>query len=240
MTRHGAVHYTQTEHGTAVLDTRAGRGRWRFLDPVSTQLWNLITEGTPVHTGIDAVTGHWAARGIDASRARTDLSRVAAELARAGLPGPATRTPPPTGSPLVLAATTDTGRARDRAAAYTALALALTLQRCAPVRWTLAAARAAARIPGRPATSAQAQILHAAVRHAGRLWPGRAACLEESLGTFLAAAFTGLRVRWVLGAGFVPHSAHAWTETLDGAVVGQDEADRVWPYVPVLSMDSSN
>ncbi|MCQ8836184.1 lasso peptide biosynthesis B2 protein [Streptomyces samsunensis] len=108
------------------------------------------------------------------------------------------------------------------------------------MRWTIAVARGAARLPGRPATIAQAQTAHAAVRHAARLWPGRAACLEESLGAYFASALTGHHTRWVLGAAFIPHSAHAWIETDDATVIGQDEEDRVWPYVPVLRVGISN
>ncbi|OEJ23134.1 hypothetical protein AR457_37635 [Streptomyces agglomeratus] len=126
-----------------------------------------------------------------------------------------------------------------RLAAQVGLALALTLLRCTPLRFTIACARAAARLPGRAATVAEAEAIHAAIRRVARAWPGRAACLEESLAAFLACALTGRRARWVLGASLWPQGAHAWIET-DGAVVGQAPEDRVWPYVPVLRVERSN
>ncbi|MBD3004906.1 lasso peptide biosynthesis B2 protein [Streptomyces sp. 5-10] len=234
------VHFTETVHGTAILDTRTGSGRWRTLDPVGTQLWNLITDGTPAHVAIDIVTSYWAARGNNAVEVRADLGRVVAELSRAQLLGPAVRTLPPSGKRIVRTATTDADRTRGRIAVYAGLALALVLLRCAPIRWTIAVARAAVRLPGRPATIAQAQTAHAAVRHAARLWPGRVACLEESLGVHFASAFTGRRTRWVLGVSLLPPSPHAWIETDDATVIGQADEDRVWPYVPVLWVDTSN
>ncbi|MEE1805412.1 hypothetical protein [Streptomyces sp. BE133] len=38
----------------------------------------------------------------------------------------------------------------------------------------------------RPLTPERAEVLGEAVRHAGRLWPGRAASMETSLGTAMA------------------------------------------------------
>ncbi|MER8234318.1 lasso peptide biosynthesis B2 protein [Streptomyces sp. NPDC094049] len=73
----------------------------------------------------------------------------------------------------------------------------------------------------------------------GRVVPGRAACLEESLAAYLTAALTGRRVAWVLGVRFVPQGAHAWIATA-GAVHGQDPVDRVWPYRSALTVDTSH
>ncbi|MYV95680.1 lasso peptide biosynthesis B2 protein [Streptomyces sp. SID1034] len=125
-----------------------------------------------------------------------------------------------------------TGRARG-------LFAALLLLRLLPIRVAVAGARAATRLPGRAALPQEAEAAFAAVRRAARLWPGRAACLEESLAAHFAAAFTGRRVRWVVGARFVPQGAHAWIEA-GTAIIGQDESDRVWPYFPALQVERSN
>ncbi|MBU7598947.1 lasso peptide biosynthesis B2 protein [Streptomyces sp. P38-E01] len=129
--------------------------------------------------------------------------------------------------------------ARVRAAGHVGLATALVLLRCLPVRLVVHAARLAARLPGRTASPEEADAVCVAVRGAVGWWPGRAACLEESLAAYLAAALTGRRVTWVLGARFVPQGAHAWIATAD-AVHGQEPADRVWPYRAALSVESSN
>ncbi|MFG3310290.1 lasso peptide biosynthesis B2 protein [Streptomyces wuyuanensis] len=228
-----------TPHGTALLDTRRGRGTWQVLDPVSTQLWARIISGTPAPDAIEDLSEHWSRRGIDPQRVREDLSTVASDLARARLLEPADRTPAPTEPLPVRFTTARPVPLRTQIAAQAGLALALTLLRCAPLRFTIAAARAATRLPGRPATLDEAETLHTAVRRAARGWIGRAACLEESLGTLLTGALCGRRTRWVLGASFLPQGAHAWTEA-DGHIIGQAPEDRVWPYVPVLTVERSN
>ncbi|OEV09348.1 hypothetical protein AN218_23080 [Streptomyces nanshensis] len=124
-------------------------------------------------------------------------------------------------------------------AGHAGLLLALALLRCLPIRIATTAARAVTRLPGRAALPLEADAAFAAVRRAARYWPGRAACLEESLAAFFAAALTGRRVRWVLGARFTPQGAHAWIEA-GNAIIGQDESDRVWPYVPALTVERSH
>lgn len=59
---------------------------------------------------------------------------------------------------------------------------------------------------------ADGQIAVAAVRHAARWFPGRAACLETSLGAVLAARIYGRRLDWCIGARQLPYAAHAWVE----------------------------
>ncbi|MEU9412337.1 lasso peptide biosynthesis B2 protein [Streptomyces sp. NPDC048281] len=99
--------------------------------------------------------------------------------------------------------------------------------------------RAVTRLPGRTAGVEEAEAAFAAVRGAARWWPGRAACLEESLAAHFTAALTGRRVTWVIGARFAPQGAHAWIET-EGHVIGQEETDRVWPYMPALKVERSH
>lgn len=81
-----------------------------------------------------------------------------------------------------------------------------------PIRICVAVAPAATILPGRPTLPQEAEAALAAVRRATRLWPGRSACLEESLAAYFAAALTGHRVRWVIEARFLPQGAHAWIE----------------------------
>ncbi|MFV0131657.1 lasso peptide biosynthesis B2 protein [Streptomyces sp. HMX112] len=182
-----------TAQGIAFLDVRPGRGRWRILDPVGAQLWAKITSSGSVPAAIDELVDHWASRGVDRSQVRRDLTAVAQALSRSRLLVPAVRTPQPATLPEVRFATAAAGRLREQVAAQAGLALALTLLRCLPLRTTIAVARAASRLPGRPATIEQAEAAHAAARRAARYWPGRAACLEESLGAYLAGALTGRR-----------------------------------------------
>ncbi|MEW5655290.1 lasso peptide biosynthesis B2 protein [Streptomyces cinereoruber] len=108
-------------------------------------------------------------------------------------------------------ATVRTGTFVERLAAAAGLALALVLLRL-PFRHTVLAARLARRLGRRELDAAQAEALVGAVRHTVRWWPGRAACMETSLGAVLAAAVLGRRLDWCLGARFAPPPVeyHAW------------------------------
>ncbi|MFI6449656.1 lasso peptide biosynthesis B2 protein [Kitasatospora sp. NPDC050543] len=230
------IHAARGPGGTAVLDLATGR--WKILDPVASDLLDLPTAEPERAAAIEQATARWARAGADPDRVRTDLLRVAADLDRLRAGRPVHHTPP---SPTPVVRFTPTARPalRHRVAAGIALATALLLLRAVPVRHVVTVARAAARLPGRPAPIHDAEAVLAAVRATGTWWPGRIACLEESLACHLAAALTGLRVHWVLGARFSPSGAHAWVEA-DRHVVGQDEHDRLWPYLAVLTIGHSN
>ncbi|MCU4750258.1 lasso peptide biosynthesis B2 protein [Streptomyces sp. G-5] len=227
------------QHGVALMDTSRGRGCWHFLDPVGAQLWLRVTSGTALNEAIDALTAHWGASGADSARVRTDLTALAEQLDGAGLLRPARRLAEATAPLGVRFATQAPIGFFQQLAGGTGLLAALVLLRCFPIRVAITAARTAARLPGQPATIGQAEAVFAAVRRAARWWPGRAACLEESLAAHLAAALTGRRVTWVIGARFFPSGAHAWIET-EGYAVGQEPEDRVWPYMPALKTERSN
>ncbi|MEU8723501.1 lasso peptide biosynthesis B2 protein [Streptomyces antimycoticus] len=118
--------------------------------------------------------------------------------------------------------TTRAGTFLERCAAAAGFALALVLLRL-PIRFTFRAVRWARRVGRRPLTAAQADVLVTAVRHAGRLWPGRAACMETSLGAVLAAALLGRHLNWCLGVRFSPPPVeyHAWAELPGHGPVGE-------------------
>lgn len=122
----------------------------------------------------------------------------------------------------------------DRIVAAAALVLSLALGQL-PLRWRIAAVRLVRGLPH--ARLARLEALHAAVLAVAPVWwPGRIACLETSLATVIAAAMTGRRAHWVLGARFLPDGAHAWAEVPEGAV-GRDEGDAVdRPWLPVLTV----
>ncbi|GAA2350209.1 lasso peptide biosynthesis B2 protein [Streptomyces cuspidosporus] len=118
--------------------------------------------------------------------------------------------------------TVRSGTLLERCAATIGLALALVLLRL-PFRHTVRAVRWARRAGWRPLTAVRAETLVSAVRHTGRLWPGRAACMETSLGAVLAAALLGRRLHWCLGARFSPPPVeyHAWAELPGGGPIGE-------------------
>ncbi|MEV4975379.1 lasso peptide biosynthesis B2 protein [Streptomyces scopuliridis] len=221
----------------AVMDIRTGRGQWRHLNATAAALWTQITEGVPLAHALDVLCDRFTDQGADRDTVRTDLTALAAQLHATGLldANLAPTHAPGTSRPTVRLTRSTAPRpaAADRAAGLLGLTVALALLRCAPIRSSVALAALLAR-RDRPATTAeQADHLAQAVRRAGRLWPGRVACLEESLAVYLAARVRGRRVAWVIGARTAPAAAHAWTEA-GGEVIGQDLADRLWPYAPAL------
>lgn len=126
------------------------------------------------------------------------------------------------------------GTLRDRLAAAAGLVLALVLLRL-PFRHTVRMARWARRAGRRPLTEDRASTLVAAVRHTGRWWPGRVACLETSLGAILAAALLGRNLTWCLGARFNPPPTeyHAWAHLPGTGPIGEYTAGG-WHHHPAL------
>jgi hypothetical protein len=223
--------------GAAVMDIRTGKGRWLHLNATAARLWEQLADGIPVERALDDLADRFTRHGANRDAVRADLAALAGRLGEAGLldarsspalhpDAPAVRPPRPAGTPLGAA---------DRVAGLLGIAAALVLLRCAPIRTSVALAGTLARIPRPAATAEHADRLLDAVRRSARLWPGRAACLEESLAVYLAALLRGRRVTWVLGARTAPAAAHAWTET-GGEVIGQDLTDRLWPYAPALRL----
>jgi hypothetical protein len=228
------IHAARGPAGAAVLDLATGR--WSVLDPIAAELLDLPLGALDRAAAIEEAVARWAATGADPDRVRADLTRVASDLDRLRAGRPVHHTPP---GPLPTVRFAPTARPShwDRVAGGLGLAAARLLLRFLPIRHVHAAARAAGRLRrGRPAGVRDAEVVLAAVRAAGIWWPGRVACLEESLAVHLAAALTGRPVRWVLGARFVPRGAHAWV-VADGHVIGQEETDRSWPYLAVLTTE---
>lgn len=110
---------------------------------------------------------------------------------------------------MAMAHRDDIGR-RHRMTALLGLLLAAAILRL-PFRRVTAIVATLAR-GARPCAREEAATTVAAVRHAARWYPGRAACLETSLGAVLAARMRGRRLDWCIGARQLPYAAHAWVE----------------------------
>jgi hypothetical protein len=135
---------------------------------------------------------------------------------------------------VMVPAARPTAPMRDRMVAAVALALSLVMSRL-PLRRQIGAVRLLGGLPY--ARHARLEAHYTAVLAViPSWWPGRIACVEISLATVIAAALTGHRARWVLGARFLPDAAHAWAEVPGGAVGRDlgDASDR--PWMPVLAV----
>lgn len=81
------------------------------------------------------------------------------------------------------------------------------------------------------ATVAETADAVAAARAAAKWFPGRAACLENSLATALTAILMRRSPDWCIGVRLMPYAAHAWVE-VEGTPVGeQPEPDR--PFIVI-------
>jgi len=103
-------------------------------------------------------------------------------------------------------------RPGDRVVAFVACTCAIVLLRSVPLRAILATARTLKRTTRSRPGSADLARLETACRWAARFFPGRFACMEESLTGFLFAAALGWRMDWCIGARLAPFQAHAWLE----------------------------
>jgi hypothetical protein len=103
-------------------------------------------------------------------------------------------------------------------AASFAVPIALILLRL-PFRVAVRAAAALKKLLARqPATAYEVRATMAAGRRLARCYPGRFACLEESLTVVIALALLRRRAEWCLGTAADPRRFHAWIE-VDGQIV---------------------
>lgn len=137
----------------AVMDTRTRRGQWRHFNATAAHLWHHLTNGTPLGQILDDLVDHFTRQGADPDTARADLTALTRQLRELGLLTPSPRQPPhPPGQQHIRPPLPETTvlAVADRAAGILGLGAALLLLRCAPIRTSIAAARALTRTCWRP------------------------------------------------------------------------------------------
>ncbi|MEU6999075.1 lasso peptide biosynthesis B2 protein [Nonomuraea sp. NPDC046570] len=217
------VHYEEQEHGgLVVMDRRTGL--IHGFSATARLMWREWEAGG----GLEEAVGEVAARHPEVAhdRIRADAERFLHDLLRRGLVEPGTgldeTVSKSAGRPLEGEASGMAGRAALKnaaagwalqSAAFVVLVVALALVRL-PFRVPYAVVTA---LHGRWCAAepdeAEARRIVAAAETAARWWPGRAACLEESLAAVLLAACVRRRLTWCLGARTDPYRFHAWVET---------------------------
>ncbi|WP_156722316.1 lasso peptide biosynthesis B2 protein [Streptomyces apocyni] len=225
------VHVGDAFHGGQVLfDARSGQ--WYAMNGTARLLWEEWHRTGDFESAVRTLADGFPCVRYDS--VRLDAERVARDLVERGLVyldeerGSAHRDLPHGSTGLVspdVSRTWDANTVRwPRTASLIGLLLALCLLRF-PFRACVHAVTVLKERCGRrPATTRQAEVMLTAVRRAGERYPGRVACLEDSLATVLGLAVAGLAADWCLGSADDPYRFHAWVEVA-GATVEPAEAD---------------
>ncbi len=193
-------------------------GRWYALNTTAALLCRELRTGG-LETAVQAVKDRHPSVGE--GRIRRDAEEMVQRLADRNLvvfETPEASTVPGTGPPIVAG----TGSGRYRLRARLALVL-VTLLLCLPFRWTLRAA-AALRVRGRTAaTTEEAAAMVHMIDRVAKHFPGRVACLEQSLAAVLTAWLSRRRLTWVMGVAEDPYRFHAWVESEGVPVLPAEE-----------------
>jgi hypothetical protein len=216
-------HQSQDHGGVVILDT--AEGEWLALNATAGDFWRAWGAGVGFEEGLRLVAARYPHVPADALRA--DAERLMSEFIDRGLltagSVPAASAAPPRALSLTVGGEAVMAEAavpagvpwpgwRHGGPALCVLVAACVIVRCSSFRAQLALVRAARRLGRRAAASGEAAVVVAAVDWAVRRYPGRAACLEQSLAAVLLAAARGRRLDWCLGALADPYRFHAWVE----------------------------
>jgi hypothetical protein len=236
------IHYRSYEPGSVVI-LDADAGEWVVLNELAGELWRNWVAGA----GTDEVLRTVAARhpGIPPDDIRADARHLHDDLVRrryfrAATPAVsagAKRPPGPGDDPLPAGRSVGAAMAAPPAdparrgpgwlrslLALLFLALAHLLLRLS-FRRSLALVRRSRRSWCRDALRPDgASRTVDAVQAAARWYPGRAACLEQSLAAVLLALVARRRLDWCLGSAPDPYRFHAWV-AVDGKPVERADDD---------------
>jgi len=231
----GHVRHQSHDHGgVVILDTSAGR--WIALNPTAGEFWRSWDSGAGFEEGVAEVAARHPEVPIESVRA--DARQLLADLVRCGLVeiGPRVAAG---GTAAIMAEPDDAGTGPRPGwlrvgAAMVILMAASVLVRCS-FRASFALVRASRRNwCRRTPTPQQAAIAVAAVGRAARHYPGRAACLEQSLAAVLLSAIRRRRLDWCLGSVPDPYRFHAWVELAGEPVSSAGEHRSQSDHVRIL------
>jgi hypothetical protein len=215
----GHVRHQEEDHGgVIVLDTAAGR--WLALNATAGEFWRSWDGGAGFDDAVATVSA--AHPDVPWASVRADGERLLGELFSLGLiEAVPTAMSGPAGAAMAEAPPEPTGPRSGwlrTCAAFVFLVAAALLVRCS-FRFSYLLVRMSRRkLCRRAATLRQARTTVAAVSQAARHYPGRAACLEQSLAAVLMAAVARRRLDWCLGSAHDPYRFHAWVEVAGQAV----------------------
>lgn len=224
---------TERTGATLLLDTVVGA--WFVLNGTGGALWREWAQGLGFDEGVSVVAA--AHPEVPAETIRDDARALLSSLVENRLlEVEVPRTEGGTGVEMVGArrrVEAGDGAQRWRRAVLTVPAFPVLLLAAGLLRLSFRRSLSLVRATRsnwclREASPDHAEDIAAAVGRAARWYPGRAACLEQSLACVLLAALLRRRVLWCLGAEPDPYRFHAWVE-VNGTVVGDPAAPAPQP-----------
>ncbi|MCK2242516.1 MULTISPECIES: lasso peptide biosynthesis B2 protein [unclassified Crossiella] len=247
MTRSGATHLCVPRHiritssasgATFALNLRSGH--WYVLNHLATTLWQEILRTGDSDRAADTLANQHPRLTPEEFRRNarllfTDLTEQGLLSLRSGVPTaehlPMIAQSKPLGSMAAAAARPSRWMLF---LAHIGLLAAFCLLRL-PFHLTFRIVGAlTSRWCARATSQSEALVTVAAVEAAADRYPGRAACLERSLGCVITAALSRQGLRWVIGVAEDPCRFHAWVET-DGIAVTRSPAPHIDTFTRVLS-----
>jgi hypothetical protein len=223
-------HQSEDHGGVVILDTASGL--WMALNPTAGHFWRSWQSGAGFEEGVADVAARYPDIPLESIRA--DAEDLVRDLCSRGLIEAVA--PDLLGSPAADMAE-DPAAGGPRPAwhlavmAMLALVVASVFLRCsfrASFRLVRRSRRSWCR---RAASPRQAAVAVTAVSQAARWYPGRAACLEQSLAAVLVAVMQRQRLDWCLGSAPDPYRFHAWVE-----VAGQPVPRSQFGYSRILAV----
>lgn len=204
-------HQSEDHGGVVILDTAAGL--WMALNPTAGHFWRSWQSGAAFEEGVAEVAARYP--DIPLKSIRADAEDFVWDLCSRGL---IEAVPPDVLGSAAADMAEDPAAAELRPAwhlvvtAMLALVVASVFLRCS-FRASFGLVRMSRRSwCRRVASPQQAGAAVAAVGRAARWYPGRAACLEQSLAAVLLAASRRRRLDWCMGSAPDPYRFHAWVE----------------------------
>jgi Transglutaminase-like superfamily/Coenzyme PQQ synthesis protein D (PqqD) len=226
-------HRTDDHGGVLILDTIAGQ--WMTLNPTAGEFWRRWDAGAGFDQGVTEVASHHPE--VPTESIRLHARRFAQELITRGL---VTVAPPePADGTAAVMATAGAALGRGPGWLMVTVAWVFLLLASVLVKRSFRISHALVRQVrrgwcSREPTQSDAERVVWAVGRAARRYPGRAACLEQSLAAVLMGAARRWQLDWCIGSASDPYRFHAWAEVA-GAVVGcPDEPSTAHSFVKIL------
>jgi hypothetical protein len=223
-------HQSEDHGGVVILDTATGL--WMALNPTAGHFWRGWQSGVGFEEGVAEVAARYPDIPLESIRA--DAEDLVRDLCSRGLIEAV--------SPDFLGAAA-ADMAEDPTAAgpqptwhLVVTAILALVVASVFLRFSFRASFNLVRVSRRSwcrraASPRQAADAVAAVSRAAHWYPGRAACLEQSLAAVLMAAMRRRRLDWCLGSVPDPYRFHAWVE-----VAGQPVSTIQLDYSRILAV----